>query len=710
MRRLISLLLVIAVVSSSSPACSEEEYDPQNTMLALNMAIVSIHKIIATQDRIVLDQEYNTIINKLALGNIESDYEMTGLFSELMNFITGKGLRQEEAKRFQERYNRREQRQLVNALSGIRAYGGNLWSWLGSLATSCVSSYFSYQTSKSELIEGLDDDLWQLKKEDIADCNELQVKLLNSSWNLLRQYKLPDEYRLTQEGLNGYYKAVNEAEPSKRLRMLRARNVERDFQVYPPYWYYRAKAAQESGDDSEALRCWDKFAEIWRPVLRNDPYKLEEAKYRIQRLAGNAEVNREEIRRLLEVIQDNTTAGDWSNNLFAGVVYFLLGDKDEGIACVETNVDFAYEEAVSRAVLSEMKKGELNALTLYALKDDIRATVEKLQAKQTEPSAKSAASFTGEVKDKQLAEALINLFEGREKEAETALVSMSKTSENPVVFDVLVSMNVLKNNFQNGMLNEKLASLMKKNSAAYVDVKPLVEFYAEKGVPFAQNFLVGMYYNGNGVTQDKSEAVKWCRKAAEQGLAGAQRNLGITYDNGEGVTQDKSEAVKWYRKAAEQGDALAQFLLGIAYNNGEGVTQDKSEAVKWIRKATEQGYANAQFFLGIMYDSGEGVTQDSKEAVKWFRRAAEQGYVLAQYVLGLKYGIGQGGVERDCNESYMWLYLAYLNGYTDASKNLKDLEKEGWFSSAAVSKSEAEAAKAEAQRKYDEIRKRNGWN
>ena len=58
----------------------------------------------------------------------------------------------------------------------------------------------------------------------------------------------------------------------------------------------------------------------------------------------------------------------------------------------------------------------------------------------------------------------------------------------------------------------------------------------------------------------------------------------------------------------------------------------------------------------------------------------------------------------------MWLYLAYLNGYTDASKNLKDLEKEGWFSSAAVSKSEAEAAKAEAQRKYDEIRKRNGWN
>ena len=382
MKKLAAVILV--VLSVSSPLHAEEAYDPQHTMLALNMAIVSIHRIITTQDRIVLDQEYNTIINKLALGNIESDYEMTGLYAELMNFITGKGLRQEEAKRFQERYNSREQRQIVDALSGIRAYGGNLWSWLGSLATSCVSQYFSYQSAKAELLEGLNDDLWQLKREEIEDCNELQVKLLNSSWNLLRQYKLPDEYRLTQESLNGYYKAVNEADPAKRLRMLRARNVEKNFQVYPPYWYYRAKAAQESGDDSEALRCWDKFAEVWRPVLRNDPYKLEEAKYRVQRLTANSEGNREEIRRLLGVIQDNTTAGDWSNNLFAGVAYFLLGDKDEGIACVEVNVDFGYEEAVSKTILAEMKKGELDAFTLYALQRDIETAIENPQTKQAE--------------------------------------------------------------------------------------------------------------------------------------------------------------------------------------------------------------------------------------------------------------------------------------------------------------------------------------
>ena len=51
---------------------------------------------------------------------------------------------------------------------------------------SCVSQYFSYQSAKENLHEELDEEIWLLKKDGIEQCNELQVKLLNSSWNLLR--------------------------------------------------------------------------------------------------------------------------------------------------------------------------------------------------------------------------------------------------------------------------------------------------------------------------------------------------------------------------------------------------------------------------------------------------------------------------------------------------------------------------------------------
>ena len=169
---------------------------------------------------------------------------------------------------------------------------------------------------------------------------------------------------------------------------------------------------------------------------------------------------------------------------------------------------------------------------------------------------------------------------------------------------------------------------------------------AEQGDADAQYTLGVRYDTGEGVVQDKREAVKWYRKAAEQGYPEAQHNLGVMYSNGEGVEQDNREAVKWYRKAAEQGWAGSQYNLGIMYSTGEGVVQDTREAVKWHRKAAEQGYSQAQHNLGMMYFNGRGVDRDSGEAVKWYSKAAEQDFLLAQCMLGVMYYYGLG-VDQD---------------------------------------------------------------
>ncbi len=70
----------------------------------------------------------------------------------------------------------------------------------------------------------------------------------------------------------------------------------------------------------------------------------------------------------------------------------------------------------------------------------------------------------------------------------------------------------------------------------------------------------------------------------------AQYNLGVMYQNGQGVTQDYAETLKWYRKAAEQGLATAQYSLGEMYKKGLGVKKDRREARKWFEKARKQGY------------------------------------------------------------------------------------------------------------------------
>ena len=123
------------------------------------------------------------------------------------------------------------------------------------------------------------------------------------------------------------------------------------------------------------------------------------------------------------------------------------------------------------------------------------------------------------------------------------------------------------------------------------------------------------------------------KKLAEQGHANAQIKLGVMYYNGEGVKKEYTEAARWFTKAAEQGDAEAQNRLGLMYYKGLGVKKDYAEAVRWYTKAAEQGHAYAQYYLGVMYYYGIGVAKNEAEAIKWYTKAAEQGHAEAQYWL-----------------------------------------------------------------------------
>lgn len=190
---------------------------------------------------------------------------------------------------------------------------------------------------------------------------------------------------------------------------------------------------------------------------------------------------------------------------------------------------------------------------------------------------------------------------------------------------------------------------------------------AKSGEAEAQNALGEAYYEGKGVTENLTEAVKWYKKAAFQENAKAQYNLGTCYDYGYGVQyEDRKEAVKWYTRAAEQGNADAQNSLGYCYEFGEGVEKNLKEAVKWYTKAAEQGLPIAQCNLGVCYKNGDGVEKNLEEAIKWYTKAANQEYAKAQYLLGKAYDEGQGVAKND-SEAMKWYLKAVKNNYPQAA-------------------------------------------
>ena len=126
-------------------------------------------------------------------------------------------------------------------------------------------------------------------------------------------------------------------------------------------------------------------------------------------------------------------------------------------------------------------------------------------------------------------------------------------------------------------------------------------------------------------------------KKAFEGNSSAQVRVGYAYQKGEGIKEDRNQAVVWYQKAALQGNRVGQYNLGVMYEFGAGVEENLEESKQWYRKAAEQDHRNAQYKLGIVYEEGKGTKKDLKQAVEWHRKAAEQGHARAQSRLCLLY-------------------------------------------------------------------------
>lgn len=535
------------------------EYDPLLTMSALNMAIVSLHRITSTRDRLILDREYKNIINNIRMGEINADPELTSLYQDIVRVIYRGRLRSEVLESIESSYTEQKQNSISEIVTEniLPSFSLNPLKWLGKLAASSASEYFSLKEESKQTSQNQQEQR-KLKTEELNEYDELQRKLLESSWKLLRQYKLPDSYMLTQNALDDFYRAVQESDPSKRLRMLRS--VESDFVMYSPYWFCRAKAAHDSDNHEEEVFSFRKFNEVWRPVLRKDPYKLEALKFRINELvnSGVKDDDDGEIFVCLSEFEQHTQRNDWANHIYASMLYFTLGHKEKALNCVMCNIDFGYETEASQAVLSRFE----NELPYLKFSYFI------YNAEKGNAIAQCFLGYTYEkgVEVKQNLSEAVNWYL---KSAEQGYASAQ------------YFLGLIYEREQN--YSEAMKWYRKAAEQKYIYAP--AKFYLD---------IARMYYFDEGVEKDFYEAFKYSYNAAELGDANAQFVLGFMYSNAEGTAQDYEEAVKCYLKAAEQGHAKAQYNLGFMYENGYGVPQDKTEAEKWYRKAAENGFTDTQ--------------------------------------------------------------------------------------------------------------------
>ena len=803
---LLSLCILITVPNFAYS--SEEKYDPQNTMLAINMAVVSIQRIINTQDRITLYQEYSNIINNLAVGSIESDPEMTELYSGILEFISKRTLRQDEEQFFRERYSKIQSRQfsrsglyaaqggniilnfgdntfinetsltymneqkksilssiwekvskifrkdkdsghnnhdnspeffssfmysfisvsnnnpvsfLIDSATGIPGSGrvaGFLiscaslaWDYisergiteaelkrepkyigrenmhdtvnfLGGLSGLCSSSYFDYQNHKAELLDGLDIKLWQLKKEDIEDCNKLQTRLLNASWNLMRRYKLPDDLRLDQDNIKHFYSAVDEPYAPKRMNMLR--NIESHFRNYPPYWFHRGKTAIAMNDRIESKRCFDRFNEVWRPVLRHDPYKAEISKYAVYELSESLahdfnENIRNQIIIHIDTLLKNSAQSDWVNYNFAGLGYYASGEKERAERCIANNIDFGFEKEISRALLSRIKSNSIDISSLSNELEDI-----------------CLKGIIAGTKDKKTAGLLACYLRGDWGNLTLNLKNTPDIENNIIASEILylTTRNITPSNEYLAVLENlqtRIDEMKGKSSEAYADILPLLEFYLERMSDNAYIFSGLMFYYGLGFNRNTDIAAQFFMSS---------RGYYADYMAGLCCLESglKSEAEKYFLKSAMSDEfSPALFELGQLYSSGKLRAKDYDAASKLFFRASMLGYKPAQARLGdLYYEGGNNLTQSYYNAYVWYQVYA--------------FNDSEENITSNTIDS-MTSNIFRLGGYImrdeTPSEIIKLIEGYGWFNDEKLTERERFKARNEAQRIIRNIESKN---
>ncbi|PJO77976.1 sel1 repeat family protein [Neisseria brasiliensis] len=101
-------------------------------------------------------------------------------------------------------------------------------------------------------------------------------------------------------------------------------------------------------------------------------------------------------------------------------------------------------------------------------------------------------------------------------------------------------------------------------------------------------------------SQSYAEALPLYLQVAELGHTKAKTNLGMMYYSGQGVANDFSQAAQWFESAAEQQDTMAQYNLACLYFHGMGVPKNPAKACKWLQQAIDNGHEQADVLKTLL--------------------------------------------------------------------------------------------------------------
>lgn len=339
---------------------------------ALNLCTVSVSQIIDYNDLIVMEQEYEAILNNLNLENFPKDDALLKILKQIFDVVAFFRIQAEEKKLQKEEYKKKVKDAVWSAIPSPSAIiSGGSAGWVGLAVTAAMAvgtGYMNYRRTRSNIdIEKRRKD-WELQRSAMEQFDGLRRELFDTSWRLAETYNFDDKYRLTARQIEQYNKILEDPDALRRYERLEY--VQDNFVAYPPFWYYLGHAAAEvctdkNSDFSEttlieyrnrAIAAYYKFLnsvdeEAHNNLLREDQTCAACALETFALIAKDDNFSQEEKVKLLQRAAKN--AGNAFDTLQLCVTAYLsIGETESAMSLMRMLVNEGYNVDLNAQLLS----------------------------------------------------------------------------------------------------------------------------------------------------------------------------------------------------------------------------------------------------------------------------------------------------------------------------------------------------------------------
>ena len=263
MKKIFFICFLLLIINSNSLFAEGKKYtydEKINIAMLMNQLQYSLQTIEYYGDRIVLDQEYNTIICKIDKSKLnDEDGGAIEAYDNMLRTITNLKLNDNE-KIFLEQQSSKEKKEAINkvlqgtALSsiyGVQQLGSGITNLLKGnmdgitqsiqgatgLLYSGVSAFFNYRNAINSVQNQLNKDLFKIQQNTLKIIDGYRNSLFKIQAKFITKYDIPKRYEIKEDQMKDLIEILDSKKYDNKSKLILLEEKKDIFSIFTPFWY-----------------------------------------------------------------------------------------------------------------------------------------------------------------------------------------------------------------------------------------------------------------------------------------------------------------------------------------------------------------------------------------------------------------------------------------------------------------------------------------